>query len=126
MGMIVVTGGYYLLMMWTNKPGAARTTAHENRYRYRSAALARLRRLFPAAPQTVRHFDLAFLTQREAQSLNGTRIVCRVDLDAQPDERGDCIVFDCASPDDIDRTVWLRDGEQAEATMTVEATLHLR
>jgi hypothetical protein len=58
--------------------------------------------------------------------LNGRRIVCRVDLDSRPDEREGCTVYDCASPDATYRTVWLRKGEQAEDTMTVEATLHLR
>jgi hypothetical protein len=75
--------------------------------------------------QTTRHYDLAFLTHKEALELNGRRIVCRVDLDSRPDERGGFTVYDCASPDGTYRTVWLRDGEQAEDTMTVEATLRL-
>jgi hypothetical protein len=76
--------------------------------------------------QTVRQFDLAFLTHQQAWELNGQRIVCRVDLDSRPDERGAFTVYDCASPDDTYRTVWLRDGEQAEGTMTVEGTVRLR
>jgi hypothetical protein len=35
--------------------------------------------------QTVRHFDLAFLTHKQALELNGRHIVCRVDLDSRPD-----------------------------------------
>jgi hypothetical protein len=76
--------------------------------------------------QTVRHFDLAFLPHKQALELSGRRIVCRVDLDSRPEERDGFTVYDCASPDDVYRTVWLRGGEQAEDTMTVEATLRLR
>jgi hypothetical protein len=76
--------------------------------------------------QTVRHFDLAFLTHKQAWKLQGQRIVCRVDLDSRPDKRGGFTVYDCASPDDTYRTIWLREGEQVEDTMTVEATLRLR
>jgi hypothetical protein len=76
--------------------------------------------------QTVQHFDLAFLTHKQAWELQGQRIVCRVDLDSLPEERNGFTVYDCASPDDTYRTVWLREGEQVEDTMSVEATLHLR
>jgi hypothetical protein len=76
--------------------------------------------------QTVCHFDLAFLTHKEALELNGRRIVCRVDLASRPEERDGFTVYDCASPDDTYRTVWLREGEQVEETMSVEATLRLR
>jgi hypothetical protein len=76
--------------------------------------------------QTVRHYDLAFLTPKEARELNGRRIVCRVDLDSRPDERGGYTAYDCASPDGTYRTLWLRDGEHADDTMMVEATLRLR
>jgi hypothetical protein len=31
--------------------------------------------------QVTRHYDLAFLTRKQALELNGRRIVCRVDLD---------------------------------------------
>ena len=75
---------------------------------------------------TVQHFDLAFLTHKQALELNGQRIVCRVDLDSRPEERGAFTVHDCASPDDTYLTVWPRGGEQAEDTRTVEATLRLR
>jgi hypothetical protein len=43
--------------------------------------------------------------------MNGRRIVCRVDLDSRPKERDGFTVYDCASPDDTYRTVWLREGE---------------
>jgi hypothetical protein len=76
--------------------------------------------------QTVQQFDLAFLPHREAQELNGRRIVCRVDLDSRPNERSRFTVYDCTSPDGTYRTFWLRAGEEAEDTMIVEATLHLR
>jgi hypothetical protein len=76
--------------------------------------------------QTVQHCDLVFLTHKQAWELNCRRIVCRVDLDSRPEERGGFAVYDCASPDDVYRTVWLREGEQVEDTMTVEATLRLR
>jgi hypothetical protein len=55
--------------------------------------------------QTVRHDDLAFLTHKEAWELNGRRIVCRVDLDSLPQERGEFTVYDCASTDDAYRTL---------------------
>jgi hypothetical protein len=76
--------------------------------------------------QTVRHFDLAYLTHKQALELNVQRIVCRVDLDSRPEIRDGYIAYDCASPDDVYRTVRLREGEQTEDTMTVEATLRLR
>jgi hypothetical protein len=76
--------------------------------------------------QIVRHYDLAFLTHKQAWELTGRRIVCRVDLDSRPEERAGYTVYNCASPDDTYRTVWLHEGEQAEDTRTVEATLHLR
>jgi hypothetical protein len=76
--------------------------------------------------RTVRHFDLGFLTHKQAWELQGQRIVCRVDLDSRPEERGGYTVYDCASPDDTYRTVWLREGEQVEGTMIVEAILRLR
>jgi hypothetical protein len=55
--------------------------------------------------QTVQHYDLAFLTPKQAWELNGRRIVCRVNLDSRPDERDGYTVYDCASPDDIYRTI---------------------
>jgi hypothetical protein len=73
--------------------------------------------------QTVQHFDLTFLTHKEALDLNGRRIVCRVDLDSRPNERGGYTINDCASLDDTYRTVWLRRGQQVEDTMIVEAML---
>jgi hypothetical protein len=76
--------------------------------------------------QTVEQYDLAFLTHNEAWDLNGQRIVCRADLDSRPVERGGFTVYDSASPDGTYRTVWLREREQAENTMTVQAALHLR
>jgi hypothetical protein len=76
--------------------------------------------------QTIQHFDLAFLTHKQAWELNGRRIVCRVDLDSRPDKRDGFTVYDCASSDDDHRTVWLRGGEEAEDTMIIEATLRLR
>jgi hypothetical protein len=76
--------------------------------------------------QTVRHYDLAFLMHKQAWELQGQRIICRVDLGSRPCQRSVFTVYDCASPDTTYRTVWLRDGEQAEDTITAEATLRLR
>jgi hypothetical protein len=76
--------------------------------------------------RAIRHYDLAFLTHQEAWDLHGQRIVCRVDLDSRPEMRHGYIAYDCASPDDVYRAVWLRRGQQIEDTMTVEATLRLR
>jgi hypothetical protein len=76
--------------------------------------------------QIVQPFDLAFLTHKQDWELNGQRIVCCFDLDSRPDERDGYTACDCASPDGTYRTIWLREGEEAEDTMTVEATLRLR
>jgi hypothetical protein len=76
--------------------------------------------------QTVRHYDLAFLTHKQALELNARRIVCRVELDSRPEVLHGCIAYDCANPDDTYRTVWLCDGEQVEDRMIDEATLRLR
>jgi hypothetical protein len=76
--------------------------------------------------KTVRHYDLALLTHKQAWELQGQRIVCRVDLDSRPEVCHGSIAYDCASPDDTYHTVWLREGEKVEDTMMVEATLRLR
>jgi hypothetical protein len=76
--------------------------------------------------KTVRHCDLAFLTHKQAWELQRQRIVCRVGLDSRPEVRDGYTVYDCASPDYTYRTEWLREGEQVEGTMSVEATLMLR
>jgi hypothetical protein len=37
--------------------------------------------------QTTRHYDLAFLTHKQAWELQGQRIVCRAGLDSRPEKR---------------------------------------
>jgi hypothetical protein len=48
-----------------------------------------------------------------------------VDLDSRPGEAGGHVFYDCASPNDVNRTVWLWPGQPVADTMTVEGTMTL-
>jgi hypothetical protein len=73
-------------------------------------------------PFAERVYDLATLTERQADRLEGRRALYRITLDGEPDEGDDGgAVYDCAG--EGWRTVWLRPGEPARRTMTVEAVL---
>src|SRR5262249_4386067 len=57
-------------------------------------------------------YDLALLSHREAQRLDGRRVRFRVDLEYEPGEADNgAIVYDCVSIDAANRTVWLGPGE---------------
>src|SRR5262249_10241475 len=70
----------------------------------------------------VRTWDLATLTHREAQWLDGRRVRVRLDLESEPAETQDgrAIVYDCVSPDDVNRTVWLWPGQEVKEVMVIE------
>ena len=71
-----------------------------------------------------RVYDLAALTERQADRLEGRSGLYRVTLDSEPDERDDGgAVYDCTGNVVGLRTVWLCPGETARKTMTVEAVL---
>jgi hypothetical protein len=62
----------------------------------------------PRIPTAVeRSLDLATLTHRDAQGLDGRRVRLRVELESLPGDAGGPIVYDCVSPNDVNRTVWL-------------------
>src|SRR4051794_29617990 len=86
--------------------------------------------LFPAdAPRissaVVRPLDLATLSHREAQRLDGQRVLVRVELESLPGDANGPIVYDCVSPDDANRTVWLVPGQEAKDGMVVEGVFRL-
>jgi hypothetical protein len=75
-------------------------------------------------PSADRVYDLATLTERQADRLEGLRALYRVTLDGEPDQRDDGgAVYDCTGEGDGLRTIWLCPGESARRTMTVEAVL---
>ena len=75
-------------------------------------------------PFAERVYDLATLTERQADRLEGRRALYRVTLDREPDERDDGgAVYDCTGDGEGLRTVWLSPGESAHQKMIVEAVL---
>jgi hypothetical protein len=86
--------------------------------------------LFPAdvppIPTAVeRSLDLATLSHRDAQRLDGCRVRFRVELESRPGDGGGAVAYDCVSPDDANRTVWLVPGQQVSDVMTVEGVFRL-
>jgi hypothetical protein len=80
----------------------------------------------PRIPTAVdRSLDLATLTHRQAQQLDGRRVRVRVELEFLPGDAGGPIVYDCVSPDDANRTVWLVPGQVAKDSMDVEGVFRL-
>src|SRR5262245_46676879 len=54
----------------------------------------------PGIPTAVdRPFDLATLSHREAQRLDGRPVRVRVELESLPGDAGGAVVYDCLSPD---------------------------
>jgi hypothetical protein len=71
-------------------------------------------------------FDLAILSNREAQLLDGRRVRFRVDLESEPGETDDgMIVYDCVSVSNANRSIWLRPGQRVNDVMIVEGTFKL-
>jgi hypothetical protein len=80
----------------------------------------------PGTPTAVeRSFDLALLTHRQAQRLDGQRVRIRVDMESLPGDASAAVVYDCVSPDDVNRTIWLIPGQQAKDNMDVEGVFRL-
>jgi hypothetical protein len=60
----------------------------------------------PGIPTAVeRSLDLATLTHRQAQQLDGHGVRIRVELESRPGDAGGAVVYDWASPHDVNRTV---------------------
>ena len=71
-------------------------------------------------------YDLALLSHREAQRLDGRRVRFRVDLEYEPGEADNgAIVHDCVGIDAANRTVWLVPGQAVKGVMTVEGVLRV-
>jgi hypothetical protein len=70
-------------------------------------------------------YDLATLSHRQAGQLDGRRVRIRVDLDSLPGDAGGAVVYDCLSPDDVNRTVWLVPGQEARDVTVVEGVFRL-
>jgi hypothetical protein len=68
---------------------------------------------------------LATLSHRESQRLDGRRVRVRVDLESLPGDGGGAVVYDCVSPDDVTRTVWLVPGQEAKDVMDVGGVFRL-
>ena len=70
-------------------------------------------------------YDLALLSHRQAQHLDGRRVRFRVDLESETADVGGAIVYDCASLDAVNRTVWLVPGQRVKDVMEVEGVFRL-
>jgi hypothetical protein len=78
----------------------------------------------PPDPFAERVHDLATLTERQADRLEGRRELYHVTLEGEPDQRDDGgATYDCTGDGAGLRTLWLVPGEPARRTMTVEAVL---
>src|SRR5262249_10201065 len=73
----------------------------------------------------VRTYDLATRSHPQAERLDGRRVRIRVDLESEPGDAGGAIVYDCASPDAVNRTVWLVPRQQIKDVMEVEGVFRL-
>jgi hypothetical protein len=67
-----------------------------------------------------RSLDLATLSHRDAQRLDGQRVRVRVELETLPGDADGPVVYDWVSPDDVNCTVWLVPGQEAKDVMDVE------
>jgi hypothetical protein len=75
----------------------------------------------PRIPTRIeRSFDLALLSHRQAQQLDGQRVRIRVDIESDPGDAGGAVVYDCVSLDAVNRTVWLVPGQRVKDAMDVE------
>jgi hypothetical protein len=80
----------------------------------------------PGTPTAVEwSLDRATLSHRDAQRLDGQRVRVRVDLESRPGDADGAVVYDCISPDDVNRTVWLIPGQEAKDSMIVERVFRL-
>jgi hypothetical protein len=80
----------------------------------------------PRVPATVeRSLDLATLTPRESQRLDGHHVRMRVDRESRPGDAGGAVVYDGVSPDDVNRTIWLIPGQEARDSTDVEGVFRL-
>jgi hypothetical protein len=73
-----------------------------------------------------RSLGLASLTHRDAQCRDGQRVRIRVDLESLPGDAVGAVVYDCVSPDDVNRRVWPMPGQKAKDVTTVEGLFRLR
>jgi hypothetical protein len=62
------------------------------------------------------------MSHNDAVAEEGHRGLFRVDLKSRPGDAGTHVVYDCASPNDLNRTVWLWPGQTTATTMTAEGT----
>jgi hypothetical protein len=80
----------------------------------------------PQIPATVvRSFDLALLSHRQTEQIDGQRVRIRVDLESEPGDAGEAVVYDCVSLDAVNRTVWLKPGQSVKDAMDVEGVFRL-
>jgi hypothetical protein len=77
------------------------------------------------SPTVERSFDLGTLNHRQAQQLDGQRVRIRVDLESEPGDAGGAVVYDCVSPDAVNRTVWFVPGQEAKDVMDVDGVFRL-
>src|SRR4051794_33989831 len=75
--------------------------------------------------ETRQTFDLARLTYADALDLDGKPGRFLVFLDSLPNERGRWVGYDFASPDEVERTVYLEAGTDTKDEMVVEATFRV-
>ena len=69
--------------------------------------------------------DLTTLTAAEAAALDGQQARFRVAIDSPPSDRLGCVCYGYATPDGVERTLFLRDGEADRDRLEVEGTLRV-
>jgi hypothetical protein len=85
----------------------------------------------PVPADALHVHDMAMLTDHEARALQGRRLLYRVELDGEPERRGDAVCYDGAGPDPAYRSLWLRPdaglacelAAKGSGVLLVEATL---
>jgi hypothetical protein len=76
-------------------------------------------------PDVLPVYDFARLAPAIAGLLDGKRARFRVAHDSPPSERVGCVCYGCATPDDMERTLFLRGGEADRGGLEVEAVLRV-
>jgi len=106
---------------WWTKFGRSRTRGIG-----RAIAAANLPAEDPTAAEVVRTHTFATLTEAQARQVQGRHSRFLVELTSAPAEHEGQVLYDCAGPADLHRTVWLSgmaEGDELPELLTVEAVL---
>jgi hypothetical protein len=78
--------------------------------------------------RTVQVRDFARISPAGVETLDGRRVVLRLERDSQPEKVGKYVAFDCVGPnpaDDLHRTCWLKAGEKVGTVLIVAGRLRV-